>query len=129
MMPRHHTDKNMRPDNSISSRICTTLTIKRRDTRSKELAILQIVYSCCACRAFCVLKSRELFAYTGGEFVKAVRFVTTYCRQSGKGSLGQPIREERIDTEPFEATQEIQVTEMWLQGFLGSNKPEMAEAV
>ena len=97
--------------------------------RSKELTILMMVCNCCACRAFCVLKSRELFAYMGGEFVKAVRFVTTYCRQSGKGSLSQPIREEQTNAVHFEATQEIQVTEMWLQGFLESNKPEMAEAV
>ena len=61
--------------------------------------------------------------------MKAVRFVGTYCRQSGKGSLGQPIREEQIGAVHFEATQETQVTEMWLQGFLESNKPEMAEAV
>ena len=119
----------MRPDNFTSPRIFKTLKIKQRDKRSQDwLSSIDSLFLLCLSR-FCVLKSRELFAYTGGEFVKAVRFVTTYCRQSGKGSLGQPIREERIDTEPFEATQEIQVTEMWLQGFLGSNKPEMAEAV
>ena len=124
MMPRHHTDKKMRPDNSISSRICTTLTIKLRDTRSQELTILLMVRYCCTCRAFSFLD-----ICNGGEFVKAVRFVTTYCRESGKGSLGQPIREEQTNAVHFEATQEIQVTEMWLQGFLESNKPEMEEAV
>lgn len=61
--------------------------------------------------------------------MKAVGFVTTYCRQNGKQPIGEPIKEERIDMLQSYHNQENQVTEMWLQRFLVSNRPNMAEAV
>lgn len=61
--------------------------------------------------------------------MKAVGFVTTYCRQNGKQPIGEPIKEERIDMLQSIYSQENQVAEMWLQGFLASNRPNMAEAV
>ena len=98
--------------------------IKQRDMCSQESAI-SMGWSIVTVRvALLVFRIRK-----GGESVRAVGFVTTYCRQNGKQPIGEPIKEERIDTLQSIYNQENQVTEMWLQGFLGSNKPEMAEAV
>lgn len=50
--------------------------------------------------------------------MKAVRFITTYCRKNGM----TPINEQRIEDTQFEDNRENQITDLWLQEFLTYQK-------
>lgn len=46
--------------------------------------------------------------------MKAVRFITTYCRKKGV----MPINEQRIEETQFADNRDNQIAEIWLQAFL-----------
>lgn len=50
--------------------------------------------------------------------MKAVRFITTYCRKKGV----MPINEQKIEETQFADNRENQIAEIWLQAYLTHQK-------